>query len=397
MWETLSGTLLRFVQEWGDFALFLIIFIEESGIPMPLPGDLILIWAGWRAAEGHSSLVMVLLLPELATLLGASILFWLASKGGRPLIHRYGRFLHIDAAKLAKAEEWLGRNATKAIILGRIVPGLRIATPLAAGVFQVPYRTFLPALATGAFIYVAFWVGVGYFFGPSVIGLLHAPRLTARLILSLALLLALGVFEWQIRTKVLPGRRGAAFHIDRNRKIEAAALAGTLSTFEMATAVGALLIGFAELGLDLPDYTLIRSIELLLEGRGTFLRFAFIPMSVVLFFLAGVLWAIAYALWIEPRLRGPDWVKGLTFSVLPTIVSVAIVLPALGAGPLGSNLEAGLVPVWIEILRHAIYGVALGLSYPILLLARRPWHPPPADTPPEPAEPTAVAAGSATG
>ena len=108
MWEILSGALLWFLQEWGELAIFLIFLLEESGVPLPLPGDLALIWAGYRVAAGQSLFVVVLLAVELATLLGASALYWLARRGGRPLIVRYGRFLHLDEAKLRRAEAGSG-------------------------------------------------------------------------------------------------------------------------------------------------------------------------------------------------------------------------------------------------------------------------------------------------
>jgi hypothetical protein len=65
-----------------------------------------------------------------------------------------------------------------------------------------------------------------------------------------------------------------------------------------------------------------------------------------------------------------DWLRGRTFSIVPTGVSCLVVLPLLGAGPLGLWLDVGLVLVASELVRHAVYGVALGLTYPILLLAR---------------------------
>ena len=53
--------------------------------------------------------------------------------------------------------------------------------------------------------------------------------------------------------------------------------------------------------------------------------------------------------------------------------SLLVVLPLLGAGPLGLGLQAGLVPAAGELVRHLLYGAALGLAYPVLLMARRPW------------------------
>src|SRR5438067_7413203 len=123
MWEALAGSLLRFIQDWGEAAIFLVILLEESGLPLPLPGDLVLIWGGYRVALGQSNFVVVVLLVELASVLGASTLYWLASMGGRPLLIRYGRFIHVDQARLLRAEAWVCRNATQAVVLGRIVPG----------------------------------------------------------------------------------------------------------------------------------------------------------------------------------------------------------------------------------------------------------------------------------
>src|SRR5215212_6307754 len=108
MWETLSGSLLSFIQEWGEVAIFLIFLLEEAGLPLPLPGDLALIWVGYRVATGQSLFVVALLVVELATLIGASALYWLGLRGGRPLVVRYGRFLHIDASTLLRLQGWVG-------------------------------------------------------------------------------------------------------------------------------------------------------------------------------------------------------------------------------------------------------------------------------------------------
>lgn len=372
MWETLSGALLQFLQEWGEVALFLVFLLEETGVPLPLPGDLALIWAGYRVASGRGHFVVVLLVVELATVLGASSLYWLARWGGRPLLVRYGRFLHIDEAKLRRAEGWVGRNATLAILLGRIVPGCRIATPLAAGVFRVGYRTFLPPLAAGTCLHVAFWLGVGAFFGPGIMSVLEGPRLSANVLVSSVLLAGLLLLTWRIHRRVLPGRREAGLHVAGRRRVEAAALAGLLATIEMASAVSILLTALAAVGIGLPERALLQAGTLITSGHGTRLGTAFLPVAATTFLLGGLLWALVYGLWAEPRLRGPDWAKGVVFSLLPTGVSTLVVLPLLGAGPLGLELQTGALPVLGELVRHLLYGAALGLAYPVLVLARQP-------------------------
>ena len=370
MWESLSTALLLFIEEWGEVAVFVIFLLEESGLPLPLPGDLALIWAGYRVASGRSHFAVMLLVVELATLIGASMLYWLGLRGGRPLIVRYGRFLHIDESRLLRVERWVGRRALPAIFLGRIVPGFRIVTPLVSGVLHVPYRVFLPALAAGTLVNSTFWMGVGFYLGPGVIAALHGAELTAHLLVSVALLALLTLLTWQIRRTVLPRRRAAAFEVRRARKIEAAVLAALLATIEMATVQVVALAAFAELPISVPERVLLATVSLGPAGHGLLASPMIAPVAGLLFVPVAALWAIAYVVWFEPRLHGPDWLKGAGFSIVPTGVSWFVVLPLLGAGPLGIWLDVGPVVAGSELVRHAIYGVALGLTYPMLLLAR---------------------------
>jgi membrane-associated protein len=370
MWESLASALLTFIQEWGEIAIFVIFLLEESGVPLPLPGDIALIWAGYLVATGSSLFVVVLLVVELATLIGASTLYWLGLRGGRPLIVRYGRFLHVDESRLLRVEGWVGQRALLAIFLGRIVPGFRVVTPLVSGVLHVPYRVFLPALAVGTLVNSSFWMGIGFYFGPGIIAALHGPELTTHLLVSVMLLTLLVLLTWQIRRTVLPGRRAAAFGAGRGRKIEAAVLAGLLAMVETATVQIIVLAVFTELPTSLPERALLAMVSLSGAGHGILPSPLTAPVAGLLFVPAGIFWAIVYALWIEPRLRGPDWLKGTVFSIVPTGISWLVILPSLGAGPLGLWLDVGPVLAASELVRHAVYGLALGLTYPMLLLAR---------------------------
>jgi hypothetical protein len=89
-----------------------------------------------------------------------------------------------------------------------------------------------------------------------------------------------------------------------------------------------------------------------------------IPIAALLInFLAGIAWALIYGLVVEPRLSGPGWWRGLLFSLGPWILSLVVFFPAVGAGFLGSNLEAGPLPVLGNLVLHLIYGVTLGAVY----------------------------------
>src|SRR3712207_2132273 len=152
LWSRLAAFLWNLMETHDYQAVFLLIFIEEVGIPLPLPGDAVMLLAGYRVGQGQMNLLGVLVLLEVSTLLGTSILYWVAARGGRPLLYRYGRYLHLDRPKLDRAEDFLQRRGAVAVILGRLIPGLRITSVVTAAVFGMPYPKFLASVAIGAFL-----------------------------------------------------------------------------------------------------------------------------------------------------------------------------------------------------------------------------------------------------
>lgn len=81
--------------------------------------------------------------------------------------------------------------------------------------------------------------------------------------------------------------------------------------------------------------------------------------------LAGIVWALVYAGYVEPRLHGPGWRKGLLFSFLPWILSLVVFFPIVGAGFLGLGLDAGPLPILGNLILHLVYGGSLGAVYAI--------------------------------
>lgn len=142
----------------------------------------------------------------------------------------------------------------------------------------------------------------------------------------------------------------------------------------MATVQVTVLTVFTELPTSLPERVLLAVVSLSAAGPESMQFPLTAPLGGLLFVPAGILWATTYVFWIEPRLHGADWLKGLAFSIAPTTVSWFVVLPVLGAGPLRLWLDVGPLLAASEFVRHAIFGMALALSYPLLLLARGPWR-----------------------
>jgi len=86
-----------------------LIFIEELGVPSPVPGDLMMLLAGVEVAQHRQHLWVILLVMELATIAGASGLFGVSRRVGRPFVTRYGRFIHLTPERLAEAVRIVNR------------------------------------------------------------------------------------------------------------------------------------------------------------------------------------------------------------------------------------------------------------------------------------------------
>ena len=184
--------LQRFMSH-GFVAIWLAVVLEDVGVPLPVPADVLAILAGAAAAHSLVQLGQRWLLLVLASTLGASGLYALVRHGGRPLIARVGPYVHLAPERLAQAEARLQAAGWRRLALGCGLPGLRYVTRIACGLLGVPYRRFLTAHLAGSAVYMAVFVGVGAGFGPHVAGPLHRLHHALRLPLVLGLVLSVGV------------------------------------------------------------------------------------------------------------------------------------------------------------------------------------------------------------
>jgi membrane protein DedA with SNARE-associated domain len=200
----LATTLGNFLTTYGLFAIFAVMLLKESGIPLPVPSDLVMITAGVQAATGVYNIFQVLIAVEIALIVGGSIQFLLARSVGRQVVYRLGRFVELSQAKLDAAGARLQRRGRLAIVVGINLPGARAAIIPSAGLSGMAYRVFAPAIILGSSLFYGWHIALGFVIGPSAATLLnHLNVPLLPLFLGLALL---GLVVWL----VLRRRRKAA-------------------------------------------------------------------------------------------------------------------------------------------------------------------------------------------
>lgn len=215
-------------------AVLLAVMVEELGIPMPIPTDIMIVFVGADRPVSQLALLFALLL--ISSAVGASGLYTIIRRGGRPLVDRFGRYVHLGPEQLARSEALLARGGWGGIALGRAIPGLRYATVVACGLFKVPYLRFVTAHLAGSSVYIAIFLALGAIFGPGILDRIHPPALAIRLLwlLPLAVGLPLLMVWWGSRTlprrSVEPPRHQAIIAVLLGGFAGTAALAATWST-----------------------------------------------------------------------------------------------------------------------------------------------------------------------
>lgn len=150
------------LQHYSYLGLFAILFVEEGGIPLPIPGDIFIAAA---AALPNSNYFLVVATVILATLSGSTILFTLSRTFGHKLLTKYSKHLKITPGKIKKVDVWFKKHGGKTIVIGRLIPGIRTITPFTAGLFGVSYKTFWLYSAVAAFVWANIYYAVGRLFG----------------------------------------------------------------------------------------------------------------------------------------------------------------------------------------------------------------------------------------
>ena len=357
------GSLLEGVRGSGGGASLLAVltvFVQEAGVPLPLPIGGVLLYLGYRStSQPLVLLALTVLFLELATVLGASAKYWIGLKGGRPLLHSYGRYVRLKEERLQNTEREFRDHGTRTVLLGRTLPGITMIVPLAAGALGMPYRRFLPAMATGSGINIVVFVMLGFWAGQSVIGRLLQVGLSLRVLTTVALVAAVTGMVVVLRRRSLLHEPGPAAQDSRIGLLERALIAGVIAMFEMGVGVNLVLYLVTAVGLLEPERALLHFLEVTsrLAGGGP----GALTALIVLFVAGGVVWSLLYTLAAKRYLPGPAAMRGLLFSAVPFVTSMGL-LWALGFGPLGLALGAGLIPFAGELTRCALFGVGLGTA-----------------------------------
>ena len=171
MLDTLEQTILSALQlifdKFGWFGVFgLMIFENATGIT---PSEIILAFAGWMLIERHgispTFIPLAGFYAGLGSAIGASITYWVARIGGRPMVNKFANLFRINLAYIEKIEDQCRKWGAGIVMVGRVIPGVRTLVSIPAGLVKIPFPKFFLATFIGAYFWCTLLIGAGYVLG----------------------------------------------------------------------------------------------------------------------------------------------------------------------------------------------------------------------------------------
>jgi membrane protein DedA with SNARE-associated domain len=190
-------SMTSFLTQYGLAAVFLFGFLEACCVP--IPSEVTFGFAGFLAYQGKFSVVAVIIVGTLAELIGSLVSYSVGRVGGRPLVHRFGRYLLITQADLDRAERFFAGRGAWAVLLGRALPVVRTFASIVAGFTEMPAVLFGVLSLIGTAIWVTVIALVGYGLGSAWESVAHGIALAGYAIAALAVLAIAAFIVYRLR------------------------------------------------------------------------------------------------------------------------------------------------------------------------------------------------------
>lgn len=155
------------IVSYGLAAILLLMIAESACIPVP--SEVTMLLGGALAAGAvsgpHPNLIAVIAAGTAGNVIG-SYLAWLVGRyGGRPALHRWGRYIFLRTGEIDRAQDWFVRRGAASVFWARLLPGIRTFISLPAGIAGMPAGRFGLYTVAGCLPWTAALAVAGYAVG----------------------------------------------------------------------------------------------------------------------------------------------------------------------------------------------------------------------------------------
>lgn len=195
--------LISFLLRHGYTVLFIAVFLEQFGVPVPSAP--ILLAAGALAARGQLSFFAVLGLAAVASLMGDLVWYQLGRSRGHKVLKLLCKLSLEPDSCVRRTEDLFARHGDRALLLAKFIPGFSVAIPPMAGHLGMNLIRFILLDVIGAILWICAFSGAGFLFSKQVedIAFMLARLGNGAVILALAGLAGYLVWKYVQRRRYL--------------------------------------------------------------------------------------------------------------------------------------------------------------------------------------------------
>jgi membrane protein DedA with SNARE-associated domain len=159
--------IMNLIGSTGYFGIVLLMFVEN--VFPPIPSEYIMPLAGFMTTDGRFSLGGIIVAGTFGSVLGALPLYYFGRKLGEEKLKkfaaRHGRWLTLSPRDIERASNWFDKYGAAAVLLCRLVPGIRSLISIPAGINRMNIFSFLFFTGIGASVWTSILAYAGCFLG----------------------------------------------------------------------------------------------------------------------------------------------------------------------------------------------------------------------------------------
>jgi membrane protein DedA with SNARE-associated domain len=156
------STITAFIGSYGYFAIFILMAMESS--TLPVPSEVVLPLAGLFVEKGLLNLPMAFIAALLGAIVGSMIDYAIGYYIGKDIVYKHLRLFHIKKESLDNFDRWFEKNGIAAVFFTRLVPVVRTVVNFPAGFARMNLKEFLAYSIAGLIIWDIVLMAFGYYF-----------------------------------------------------------------------------------------------------------------------------------------------------------------------------------------------------------------------------------------
>jgi membrane protein DedA with SNARE-associated domain len=162
----MSYEFVSVLTEYGYLAIFILVFLQEAGMPGFIPNEFLLLFSGYLIFSGTLYFPMVLLSAVAGDLLAGSILYTVFYFFGQTILRRKPSWLPFPQKRIDKISLKIQTSGHTGIMIGRLSPFVRGWVSVLSGLLHFSPEKYGLTLLFTSTIWVSFYVSIGYLIAP---------------------------------------------------------------------------------------------------------------------------------------------------------------------------------------------------------------------------------------